>query len=309
MNIKKEKNFDDGLVSQLFEAISNLNPMQSKFVENSWSALHDVEKEDFNKYLKYCICFGFSIYEVAKAYDLIVKDTFKEQVYFKRHGRYRYSSYLEVEKAVYQNPDYMKYYMIGLAVSGYLWPNHVELHRFFKHVINSDVQGSYLEVGPGHGYYFMEAAFSEKFNFCQGVDISPSSVEMTSHILNSGIFGLFSNWNVELCDFLEWNESKKYDFIVMAEVLEHVERPEEFLYKLRSLINPCGKVYITTCLNSPAIDHIYLYDSIDSLTSQVMAAGFLIEGQKVIPYVGATLEQSVEQALPINVAMVLKPYE
>ncbi len=289
----------------LFDAIVTRNPMQKKFIENSWQSLSVEEQLQFCRYLKFCLASGLSHDAIAEAYDVIVKDTFREQVYFKRHGHYRYARYDEVADSVYQNPEYMQNYMVGLAISGYLWPNHVELHRFYQNWINRSHTGQYLEIGPGHGYYFMQAARTGLFDHCQGVDISPASVAMTNNIMSSEIFGPFENYNIKLADFFTWNSGKKYDFIVMAEVLEHVENPQDFLNKLASLLTSSGTLYITTCINSPAIDHIYLYTDIQALLNQVAHAGLIVIDRKVVPYTGQTLAESMKQKLPVNIALVL----
>ena len=296
-------------VDDLFHAIVQLNPMQKKFVESSWKNLTCAEQNELQLYLQYSLSTGLTIAEMAKAYDVIVKDTFKEQMYFKRHSRYRYSRYDEVARDVYQNPGYMNYYMVGLAISGYLWPNHVELHRFYQHWLTEDHTGHYLEIGPGHGYYFMQAARTGKFTHYQGVDISPSSVELTHNIMSSNIYGPFNNYSVDLADFFTWDQAQHYDFIVMAEVLEHVENPQDFLNRIRDLLTDDGKAYINTCINTPAIDHIFLYPNVESIQQQVKLAGLESIDQTVIPYANLTIEESMAQKLPVNVAMVLKKSE
>lgn len=79
----------------------------------------------------------------------------------------------------------MNYYMVGLAISGYLWPNHVELHRFYQHWLTEDHCGRYLGMDTT-SCRLHEAG---KFTHYQGVDISPSSVELTHNIMSSDIYG------------------------------------------------------------------------------------------------------------------------
>lgn len=66
------------LADNLFHEISRLNPMQKKFVESSWNNLTCAEQDEL--YLQYTLSTGLTIAEMAKAYDVIVKDTFKEQM-------------------------------------------------------------------------------------------------------------------------------------------------------------------------------------------------------------------------------------
>ena len=41
---------------------------------------------------------------------------------------------------------------------------------------------------------------------------------------------------------------KKFDFIILSEVIEHLRNPNEELHKLRSLLNPAGIIFIKTKL-------------------------------------------------------------
>ena len=289
----------------LFEAIAAINPMQRRFIDKSWRQLSEEEKSGFVRYVNFCQEMGKSLSEIANAYNVIVKDTLVEQIYFRRHGRYRNSSYIEVANAVYQNPAYMTDYMIGLALSGYLWPNHVAMHRFFQAWLNRAPSGRYLEVGPGHGYYFMQAACTGRFSHCHGIDISPTSVALTKAIMSSHLYGPFTNYEIAVQDFCTWESDDQFELIVMAEVLEHVENPSAFLRRIGDLLTPGGCAYITTCINSPAIDHIYLYPSLETLEQQVKDSGFVIAERLVVPYGELTLEQSMGQRLPVNVAMVI----
>lgn len=132
---------------------------------------------------------------------------------------------------------------------GYLWPNHVELHRFYQHWLTEDHCGRYLEIGPGHGYYFMQAARTGKFTHYQGVDISPSSVELAHNIMSRRYlrplhqlqcgFGRFFHLGIRL---------QHYDVIVMAEVLEHVETRKIFLTESATYSPTTAKLISTLAL-------------------------------------------------------------
>src|SRR4030095_6992716 len=115
------------------------------------------------------------------------------------------------------------------------WPQHIAMKRWFLSRIPRDKHGHYLEVGPGHGYYFMAAQKKTSYDFFTVVDISPASVKMTKTILESGFFGTFKNYEITLGDFLSSELTKKFNAIIMAEVLEHVEEPEHFLQKVKRL--------------------------------------------------------------------------
>ena len=178
-------------IDALTENIVSINPLQRNFISESVTDIHDEEMRDLDAYISFTESLGIEPSYLAECYDLIVKDTLREQMYFQRHGRYRYSTFDDVANSVYFDAEYMRKYMHGLAITAYLWPNHRALHRFFIESIPTDHQGRYLEVGPGHGVFMMCAMRQSAYESFEGIDISPTSVEMTRTLLGSGFFGNF----------------------------------------------------------------------------------------------------------------------
>jgi 2-polyprenyl-3-methyl-5-hydroxy-6-metoxy-1,4-benzoquinol methylase len=296
------------LIKQFVAEVLSSNPMHSNFMRASLKVLSNADAEDLNEYLSFCLACGMSLGRVADCYNTIVIDTQTEQAYFLRNNKYRYSTFDEVAGHVYFDADYMQKYMCGLAVSSFLWPNHNAMHRFFLDSFPRDVGGTYLEVGPGHGYYFMKAASSGQFDRLIGIDISPASIQMTNKILD--YFGIEKKYGDRAqlieADFLKQDMPiDDISVIVMGEVLEHVEKPEEFLLRLRGLCTEKTTLYLTTCANAPAIDHIYLFESVDHVESMIKAAGLKIDKSLHVPYTGRSLEECSNQGLAVNVAYFL----
>ncbi len=297
----------EGHIGRLLEIILEANPLQVAFLKASVASLEISESSALEGYIAYCLSAGFDFGYLAECYNTIVRDTLKEQFYFQRHGRYRHSSYADVAASVYQNEDYMKRYMYGLALTTYLWPNHRIIHRCFIDAFPRQQDGQYLEIGPGHGVYFMDAMRLGRYRRHLGIDISPTSIALTRSLLSSGYFGHFSKYEFVCTDFLADQVDGRFQAVVMGEVLEHVENPLAFLKKIRSLADDKAFVFVTTAINAPAIDHIYLYDSPDAVTEMAVAAGFRVLKAETAPYPGLTLQQSLVKKLPINIALVMEP--
>ena len=83
-------------------------------------------------------------------------------------------------------------------------------------------------------------------------------------------------FHVELRDVVD-DPPAPTDWLVSVEVLEHLEDPVRFLRGLRALLNERGKAFVTTALNAPNADHIYLYRNAAEVCVQLDAAGFAIE--------------------------------
>lgn len=293
-------------VGSLVKEVLIINPLQAAFLETSLRGALDSEIADLGGYISFCEAAGLPLSYLAKCYDLIVKDTLREQVFFQRHRRYRYSTFAEVANSVYFDDDYMRMYMHGLALTSCLWPNHRDIQRFFIEKLPRRVCGNYLEVGPGHGVYMMHAMRFTSYTFFEGIDLSPTSVALTKALLDSGCFGEFRDYSVAQQDFLSGCGSREsYDAIVMGEVLEHVESPLAFLNKIYRLATKNTFIFVTTAINAPAIDHIYLFDAFSSLKKLVDEAKLKVVDYLIVPYLGKSLEESEQMGLPINVALVL----
>ena len=294
-------------VNSLLGEIVRINPLQSRFIEESLDGVSSDELQDLAEYVRFCGVNSLDIRYLAQCYDLIVKDTLREQLYFQRHKRYRYSTFAEVADSVYFDDEYMSKYMHGLAITAWLWPNHRDMHRYFARSIPTMAKGNYLEVGPGHGVYMMTAMKLSQYDRFEGIDLSPTSVDMTKALLDSRNQTGVANYEIYCSDFLKDDlHNDRYDAIVMGEVLEHVEQPLEFLQKIRELAAEDAFIFVTTPVNAPAIDHIYLFDSFNAIEELVVKAGLSIRDSRQVPYPGQTVEESTEQCLPINVALVLE---
>lgn len=297
------------LMSELATEIRRRNPMHHGFVADALERLTPDEVDRLEAYLDFCRSRDLSIHEIADCYLTVVMDTLKEQAFFRKNKRYRFNSFKEAAENVYFAPSYMAKYMYGLAISSFLWPNHLDMFRFFeRNLPRKPVGGRYLEIGPGHGYFLLEAAKSGAFSDILGVDISATSVAQTAAIVAHFAPDLAGQVRLQEADFLECDLPRgAFEAVVMGEVLEHVEAPAKFLARIHDVATPNAFVYVTTCVNAPAVDHIYLFRHPSEVEEIISQAGFLISDKLIRPYEGKTLEESLSATLPINVAYVLKP--
>ncbi|HYD19238.1 MAG TPA: class I SAM-dependent methyltransferase [Patescibacteria group bacterium] len=293
-------------VAALVSKVVEDNPMHRNFMTNALANVSAAELKHLDDYITFCLQKGLTIAYLADCYLTIVGDTLREQIYFQKHKKYRYSTFAEVASSVYFNEEYMSFYMYGLAITSYLWPNHLDLFRFFRDTLPANQQGEYLEIGPGHGYFFMTAMERSAYNHFTGIDISETSVAMTRALIEH-FGGGKKPFDLRCMDFLQCDlKDSAYDAVVMGEVLEHVEDPPAFLKQIARIAKPGAHIFVTTCLNAPAVDHIYLFRQPQELADMFEACGLRIKQQLIRPYEGKTEAESLAAQLPVNVAYVLE---
>ncbi len=107
------------------------------------------------------------------------------------------------------------------------------------------------------------------------IDISPISIDITEKMVRHFMPQANCVYINEDVNNLSDRE-RKYDYIVMCEVLEHLDDPLSVLLKASDLLSEDGKMFITTCANCPAIDHVYLYRNVKEIEKHFEDSGFEI---------------------------------
>lgn len=295
------------LIDDFVAKVVLLNPSHQSFLRDSLQGMRADAREALQGYLEYCVAKGLAMDYLVLSYNTITVDMQVEQIHFRRNKRYRFSTFAEVADRVYFDDDYMRRYMYGLAITSFLWPSHAAIHEFFVRTFPKGLTGTYLEVGPGHGYYFTQAAKMGCFERMLGVDISASSIALTRDIV--AYTGIDSTQRVELIqsDFLAMpRSSESYSCIVTGEVLEHVERPGRFLQAVADLSTQDTHIYLTSCVNAPAVDHIYLFRDPSEIEEMAAENGLETVSRFYAPYPGLSFEESMAQVLPVNVAYIMR---
>jgi 2-polyprenyl-3-methyl-5-hydroxy-6-metoxy-1,4-benzoquinol methylase len=92
----------------------------------------------------------------------------------------------------------------------------------------------------------------------------------------------------------------------MGEVLEHVKSPDRLMQKLHSMLNPDGRIFVSTCTNAPAIDHVYLFRHVDEIRKLLSDSGFIIENELVLPVENLPMSQVIAEKITVNYCSILK---
>ncbi len=244
--------------------------------------------------------------EALVGYKWMCEMMVEEELEFRRTGNYRNSSFAEVEKKVYRNKDVMSRFLDGLLISQALWTNHVQAFKFYKNIFLNTVSNSqrHLEIGPGHGL-LLYAATQKLLGVIEAWDISASSLESTSNCLQS-----LNKNNIDLelrqVDFLKFsiNAIDQFDSIVLSEVLEHLETPALAIHKVYNLLRPGGVIFFNVPVNSPSIDHIFLFRSSLEVINCIKQSGFSIDQHLFVPSGGYTLERATKCETTISCMII-----
>jgi SAM-dependent methyltransferase len=299
-------------LTKIIEAVTAANPLQRKRIGAFLSQQDLLYFEQAEAISRALVNLGATQSlgpdDLAVAYNEMVREMLRLQIDFRKTGRYRDSSFDEAAENIYQNPDRMLRYMLGLALSQVLWANHYKIYRFFGEVIGqTPVPGRYLEIGAGHGLYLaaaMEQLPDAEFSV---LDISQTALDFTGGILQA--FGLDRARATMICDdaFNLDQAVGAYDLVTMGEVLEHVESPEELLTVVGRAVSSNGRMFITTCANCPAVDHIYLFHNVADIRDLFQAAGFEVEEERFWAAEPVPEEDWERDKVTINYAAVIRP--
>lgn len=234
---------------------------------------------------------------------------FKSQIKFMRTGKYPVTNTTEAIDNVYNDKTEMLSYMIGLALSQYLWSTHYEMFNHLKEELRKNAKEikTYLEIGPGHGLFLKNAIdiLDEDTNMT-AIDISPISLEVSKSIIEY----FYPNKNIKFIneDMLKLDLDSNCDFIVMGEVIEHVETPELLLKKISKLLSQNGKAFLSTCVNCPAIDHVYHFHTVDEIRDMFKRCGLKIVSEKVLPVENLPMCEIEDKKITINYSAIVQRF-
>jgi 2-polyprenyl-3-methyl-5-hydroxy-6-metoxy-1,4-benzoquinol methylase len=276
-NEKDSKNF----IADIINEISKKDRLHSKKINENIQYITEHYPEQFHQLLSLVYAYFNNIHvpadKVAGDYLKMINDMRREGLYFYKTGKYRCENQSIAYEKVYSNKEVMSYYMNALLISQLLWKHHFELFIRFeeklKTLFDKNAALKILDVGPGHGFFsFIVKKHFTKYKSIDIVDISETSLQMTKSII-----GLDNNKiNYTLKDIFEYDDAHKYDLILLGEVIEHLDKPKDILIKLSKLLNTNGVLWVTTPTNSPALDHVYLFNTKEEVIKLMQDSGLKV---------------------------------
>jgi 2-polyprenyl-3-methyl-5-hydroxy-6-metoxy-1,4-benzoquinol methylase len=295
-------------LTRLVAAVLAVWPDHAKFLRTSFS-VRDAAMLSYGEDVAGMIerlC-GGQMDALCKSYRWMCEMVREEDLYFRRYGRYRLSTFAEACREVYFNDAVIDKYMKGLLLSQVMWSNHGMVQKFFieKFLQRAAPGGRLLEVGPGHGLLLALAA---KYAGCVeliGWDISTVSLELTAACLQR--LEVATPTRLERQDVLAGTDClAQFDSVVFSEVCEHLEEPSAALVVLRRVLAPGGRIFVNMPVNAPALDHIYLLTRPEDVVEMVRDTGFDIEDVCFAPASGYAEADARRRKISISVGVIAR---
>jgi len=290
----------------VFERLIALEEKQREFLERRMNACTDRERTTLENLAQTILKLVEPRLDgYLQDYLWLCQEQVTEEIHFRRNGRYRLNTFQEALDQVYSNKEYMSRYMNGLLMTQLFWSNHTRIFSFYQSdFLASQPPGStHLEIGPGHGLLLHAAATSGKFTSCESWDISETSIAQTRHCLDH--LGGGEAVTLKLQDMFA-AENGEFDSIVFAEVLEHMEHPEQAVEVLKKNLSADGRLFIHMPINSPAPDHLFNCETPEVFVQFLEDQGLKVEAHRFEPATGLTLEQATELQYTISCGLILR---
>jgi 2-polyprenyl-3-methyl-5-hydroxy-6-metoxy-1,4-benzoquinol methylase len=295
------------VLKRLFELAPTQEKKIRRFFEREPQAEHDLDAF-LALYEPFMRLNGISPEGLAEAYQTMVAQMLHARLAFLRTGQYPVDEQSEALREVYNDSQVMRGYMLGVALSQFLWEHHWRMYKLYQEELPKlPRQGRVLEVGCGHGLFLLAMLEARgKEAAIEAVDISATSIELAQGVLAAVRPDLASAVTFSHADLFDFKGAGGYSFITMGEVLEHVERPGQMLSRIHQLLASGGKAYVSTCANCPAIDHVFHFHTVDEIRALMRSAGFSIERELVAPSEDRSPEALERMKIDISYAAILK---
>ncbi len=284
-----------------------LYPHHKKFLDRRFAEISSAEKARCERLaLDVIRLAGDKLDDFLQGYEFICKIQKEEELYFRRHQKYRLEKFVDANEQVYANKPYMLNYMRGLLVTQMFWSNHTNSIGFYEDNFIAKLKPSthLLEIGPGHGLLLARAIAALDENHVTGWDISEASLDDTKQALVK--LGNTKSYSLQARNLFDQGK-ELFDAVVFSEVLEHLEQPREAMQAIRGFMKPDARIYINVPINSPAPDHLFLLKSPEDAVSFIESSGFQLVDHAFHPATNYSLEQARKHNLTVSVCLIAKP--
>ncbi len=264
------------LQRRFYDILNERHPTMTRGVQEARAIAPALVDQKFEQTLEW-ITRGFGdeiLTTVADGYAWFTMDVNRVQIAYEKEGRYRASSFAEVDRLIYQQPDYMRHYYWGVFAILFCWPHYVELIEFYlDRFVRKLPEGRLVEIAPGHGAWGLLAVASNNSIALEGWDVSPTSLELAPRMAEGA--GLAARTVYRVADATKMAQAEsRFDAAVCCFMLEHLEDPGGFLASFAPSLKRGATAFVTLALTAAQPDHIYEFKQASEAIEMAERAGF-----------------------------------
>ena len=264
------------LQQRFYQLLDERYPMFSHGVDEARRVAPELVDTHFEESLRWVVN-GFgddALANVADGYAFFTVEVNRAQQAYERVGHYRFSTFADANREVYQQAEYMRNYYWGVYAILFCWPHYVELMDFYlNRFVKRLAGGRLVEIAPGHGAWGVLAAAGAQDLSLDGLDISPTSLELAPKMAAGAGLGDRCFYRVGDATKVD-HDHARYDAGVCCFMLEHLEKPGDFLAGFAPALKPGALAFVTLALTAGQIDHIYEFKLESEAIVMAERAGF-----------------------------------
>lgn len=205
--------------------------------------------------------------QVIRLYADFIKQVLEDYRLFAQTGRYLYTSEGEIEHIVSDERFQLDYLYI-LTLSTLLNRSRYEVYLHFRNMVSRHLrEGSLcLDIGGGN---CLDSMCLSNYGRVDVFERNKSSLSWQE------ILGIGNKVDLRI-EYYTFNDHKKYDFVSMIELLEHVSAPAQYLSGAHKVLKDGGCAYFTFAIRMPQFDHLYQFNSVEECRELLHNNGFKI---------------------------------
>ena len=218
---------------------------------------------------------GIDTSKISRKY---IYDYLKQLDYFLKSGTYGHEEFSKIKNDIYDNETTMiDTYLPGLLLSYAYTTILYDKVKLCDDVFTPSIVegGKGVEIGFGEGFYVWKLLSERKDLTMDGFDVSVPSIEFSTDVMKAENISA-DRWKLAYGNIFEGieSDSEKYDFGILAELIEHIPNPEIGIREVARILKPGGLLFLTTVMNSNHMDHITNFKSMDEVENMLKHEGF-----------------------------------
>jgi SAM-dependent methyltransferase len=210
---------------------------------------------------------GHGLVEILELYLQFTRQVVEEYRLYGKTGRYRYET--ETSAAPdFGDGDFNLSYLYVLTLSTALNRSRYEVFRHYRGMLKKHLGpgGAILEIGGGN---CLDALYTCDFGSVDVYELNDKS------LIWQELLGLRGQINLKI-ETYDFADLRRYDFVSMIELLEHVSDPAAYLRGLHKVLKDDGHAYLTFAVRMPQFDHLYHFRSADECKRLLDDSGFAV---------------------------------